>query len=90
MYLPSAKPADAQLVERTLALCGDGRALQIASIARDKAKSADDRMRELAELDSRYEGFDSAKWGELLEVTSAAIRATQFWKARKRRKEWGE
>jgi hypothetical protein len=85
---PPATPAvDAEAVGRLLALCGDGTALQILRIARDQAKAAEERMRAVVELDRRFDGFNSVQWGELLGISAAAVRQTEFWVSRKQRRE---
>jgi hypothetical protein len=84
---PAPRVASAAIVERLLVLVGDGRALQILSVAKDKAKSVDNRMLAIVKIDSRFEGFNSRLWAELLDVTPAAIRKACFWKSRKTRKE---
>ena len=85
-----ATAVNAERVGRLLALCGDGRALQILRVAKDQAKSAEEHMIALVELDGRFDGFNSVRWGELLDVTPDNIRGTAFWKDRKNRKEWAE
>jgi hypothetical protein len=77
-------------IARLLRLLGDGAAVAILRTARDSTKTAEDRMITIIETDSRYEGFNSNQWAELLAVTAAAVRQTGFWKERKRRKEWAE
>lgn len=80
----------AEEVGRLLHLVGDGEGVKILSVARDQSLPADQRMRALVEIDKRMEGYDSTQWADLLQVTTAAIRQTDFWKTRKQRKEWGE
>ena len=59
----------------------DENSVKITSIAQDKTKSADERMKEIIRLDSRFKGKDSGGWGSLLDVTPAAIRQTDCWDA---------
>jgi hypothetical protein len=88
--VPEPQAVNAEEVKRLLALCGDGRAVQILSVARNEAKSVDDRMRALVELDPRHDGFKSKQWAELLNVTEGAVRQAPFWKDREKRKEWAQ
>jgi hypothetical protein len=80
------KPAD-EIVGRLLRLVGDGDAIKILSLARDESKSANDRMCAIIEMDRRFDGYDSVKWGELLAVTPEAVRQTACWINRKQRRE---
>lgn len=79
--------ANIEAVERLLHLAGDGQAVQIMSVAKDDGRSANDRMYAIAQIDQRFEGFDSTKWGDLLDVKPGAVRQTEFWKTRKARRE---
>jgi hypothetical protein len=81
-----AKVAD-ETVGRLLHLVGDGTGVKVLSIARDQAKPANDRLVALVNLDRRFDGYNSTQWGELLGVTPEAIRQTEFWKTRKKRRE---
>ena len=58
----------------------DENAVKITAIAQDKAKSADERMKEIVRLDSRFKGKNSTEWASLLDVKSPAIRQTESWK----------
>ena len=82
----SAKSVD-ETLGRLLHLVGDGDAIKILSVARDQSKSANDRMYGIIKMDRRFDGYDSVKWGELLDVTADAVRQTEFWKTRKQRRE---
>ncbi|MGA2259628.1 MAG: hypothetical protein ABSG53_33545 [Thermoguttaceae bacterium] len=86
---PPAQAASAEMVGRVLLLCGDGRGFEIFRVARDQSKSVNERMTAIVQLDSRYDGFNSKKWAELMAVTAGAVRQAPFWIARKDRKEWG-
>jgi len=68
----------AKLLERAGLALGEtgGRILAIANSAR----SADVRMREIAELDAAAYGWRSPRWAALLNVSEPAIRKTNFWK----------
>jgi hypothetical protein len=89
---PSTPPTDngaidADEVSRLLYLAGDGTGVHVLAIARDQAKTVEERLHKLKDLDKRYEGFDSEKLADLLGVTGPAIRKTNFWRGRKARKE---
>jgi hypothetical protein len=74
-------------VRRLLQLLGEEDAVKILDLAHNDKKSADDRMREIIKEDRRFDGFDSYKWAQLLNVTASAIRQTVFWQDRKARRE---
>lgn len=89
---PETQPAengaiDANEVSRLLHLAGDGTGVHVLAVARDTAKSVEERLHKLIELDQRYDGFDSEKLADLLGVTGPAIRKTDFWRGRKDRRE---
>jgi hypothetical protein len=86
----TSKAVSAAEMGRLLALCGDGRAVQILRIARDKTKSVDERMRFIVDLDKRFDGYKSKRWADLLGVSEGAVRQAPFWIDRKHRKEWGD
>jgi hypothetical protein len=68
----------------------------IIQIAGDRAKSAEQRAREICDVDARFWGKNSPFWAELLGVSDAAIRKTDFWKVDRRkyldgaREDWRE
>lgn len=43
-------------------------------------KTADDKMRAICATDRRFYGWKSPRWSDLLGVSEAAIRQTEFWK----------
>jgi hypothetical protein len=80
--VPETDPAETSKEElRLLTLLGDDtRKLDIAR----SSKSTDQKMRDIYEEDSRTLGWTSRAWGDLLGVTDAAVRSTDFWKNRER------
>jgi hypothetical protein len=83
--VPAAVSADE--IARVFELAGDETSLRVYSVARDASRSANDRMYAIMEIDRRCDGYDSNRWGELLGVNPAAIRQTEFWKSRQKRRE---
>jgi len=71
------RQAEAALMDET-----DRRILAIAG----NGFPADQRMRDIALLDKRFLGYSAPKWAQLLHVTDAAIRQTDFWKEIQRAK----
>jgi ribosome maturation protein Sdo1 len=53
---------------------------EAVAIAADASQSADERMRKIAQLDSRFYGKSSTEWASLLRISDAAVRQTDFWK----------
>jgi hypothetical protein len=53
---------------------------KIIQVAGDKSLSSDDKLRLIVRLDSRFKAKTSGELGVLLEVTSSAIRDTEWWK----------
>jgi hypothetical protein len=86
---PAKTVATDELVGRLLTHTGDETALKVLSIARDQSRTVEERMQALVAVDCRYQGYNSEQWADFLEVSSPAIRQTDFWKTRKQRKEWG-
>jgi len=63
-----------------LALAGDENSLAIVKIACDGKMTADQKMRSIYAIDKRALGWDSPKWADVLRVSDAAIRKTDWWK----------
>jgi hypothetical protein len=66
--------------EPVVAALGDESTFAIIKIAQDKAKSADERMRNIWVIDNRVLAWNSPKWAKVLGVTDAAVRKTDWWK----------
>jgi hypothetical protein len=81
------KKASAEMADRLMHLSGDDTAVQVLSVSRDATKTVNERLYALVKIDQRLEGYNSPKLAELLDVTSAAVRRTYFWKDRKQRRE---
>ena len=71
---------DGDAIGRVESLMLDDNAAKISQVAKDSSKNTDSRMREIAELDRRFVGWDSNEWGKLLSVSPQAIRQTSAWK----------
>ena len=78
--MAKSQSAPGDLLEKIALATMDESTGQIVRIAQIRARAADDRMREICELDARMYGKDSPYWADLLDVTDAAIRKTTFWK----------
>ncbi len=64
----------------TYATAMDENGEHIVAIAADAAKSADERMRRISEIDRRVCAWTSSRWADLLRVSASAIRQTGWWK----------
>ena len=53
----------------------------ILGIAKQPSLSADEKMKQIVRIDRSFQGKDSNDWATLLEVTPAAVRQTESWKA---------
>jgi hypothetical protein len=51
----------------------------VLRVARDTNRTAEERALEICRLERRFLAWNAEQWGELLGVTSAAIRKTDFW-----------
>jgi hypothetical protein len=71
--------------QSVLAAVADESALAILNVAKDSARTADERMRVIYAIDNRTVGWTSGRWAEVLEVTAAAVRQTDWWKNERRR-----
>lgn len=71
---------DIESIKQAYAAAMDDNGTRIVAIASDTSKSSDQRMREIAAIDYRALAWNSRRWEELLHVSSAAVRQTDFWK----------
>lgn len=65
---------------RLAAIVGDSDAARKLAVARDKSKTAEQRIRLIVEMDRRSAALNSRQWAELLGVKPAAITKTSWWK----------
>jgi hypothetical protein len=76
---PATEPASIKnTIDMVNSLMLDENAARVAAIA-SGTQSADQKMRDICDIDQRYYGCDSSRWADLLGVKSAAIRKTKFW-----------
>ena len=79
---PSEQPMPAAdtTVAAALAAVVDPDAIAIARVAGDGSQTADQKMRAIYAIDNRAVGWNSSKWAEVLSVTAAAVRQTDWWR----------
>ena len=77
-------PAEARLLALLEAVTDDN-ALAIINVAQDSEKSADERLRTIYTIDNRSLGWSSRKWADVLRVSDAAVRQTDWWKIDRKR-----
>jgi hypothetical protein len=58
----------------------DSTGAKVFEIARRKDLTANQKGLLILQLDDRYEGYNSDKWGKLLAVTGANVRKCEFWR----------
>ena len=77
---PHAAKDVATMIEQVKSATLDSSGAEVYRVATDKRLTADQRMREIARIDSRYKGYDSTQWHRLLpDVSASAIRQTSAW-----------
>jgi hypothetical protein len=74
------KPLSADDLKSLIGVVGDENTVAIINVAQDASKSADQKMREIYAIDSRYLGKTSPEWATLLRVKDSAIRQTDWWR----------
>jgi len=89
-----APPVDAETaIAAGIAAMMDDEAIKVHQIAASR-KSADQRMREIAELDTRYIGFSAPQWVGVLssagKISDAAVRQTDCWKEWRKEEKGGD
>jgi hypothetical protein len=83
---PADKTIDAGDTNTRLLAMFDEHDMEIVKIAGDSDLPVDDKAVSIMKIDSRYAGYDSPKWGQLLNVSAAAVRKCDFWKTLQERK----
>lgn len=73
------------LMERVAIALGEENTVRILAISQDTKLSADQRMRQIYEIDARCLGWLSPKWAKLLAVTPEAVRQTPWWREDRKR-----
>jgi hypothetical protein len=68
-----------------VAAVADQNALAIFQVAQDASKTADQKMGDIYTLDNRAVGWTSTRWADILGVTGAAIRQTEWWTTHRKR-----
>jgi hypothetical protein len=76
----SEKPEAGDIWGQVAQAIGDGQAAKIIAIAQRTDLSAEEKMKAIVKLDSRFKGKNSPEWGKLLGVTPEAVRLLGYWR----------
>jgi hypothetical protein len=79
--LPKSKVADAEeQIARTVMAIGDDNAVMILGITQRSDLCGEEKLRRIAEIDSRYKGKKSTELAALIGVEASCVRGYQLWK----------